>query len=99
MILAMLVMTTVFMTDRQADRVAVEVRTVDAVDLDRYVGDWFEIARYPNRFQRQCEGDVQASYARRADGRIDVVNRCRTAEGLTRRGGSPASSIPARPRS
>jgi apolipoprotein D and lipocalin family protein len=59
------------------------VRTVTSVDLDRYAGDWFEIARYPNRFQRQCVGDVRASYARRRDGRIDVVNRCRTADGET----------------
>jgi apolipoprotein D and lipocalin family protein len=28
-----------------------QVRAVDAVDLDRYLGDWFEIARFPNRFQ------------------------------------------------
>jgi apolipoprotein D and lipocalin family protein len=59
------------------------VRTVPFVDLDRYVGDWFEIARFPNRFQRQCVGDVRASYARRSDGRLDVVNRCRTADGQT----------------
>jgi apolipoprotein D and lipocalin family protein len=57
------------------------VRTVPIVDLHRYVGDWFEIARFPNRFQRRCVGEVRASYARRADGRLDVVNRCRTAEG------------------
>jgi apolipoprotein D and lipocalin family protein len=57
------------------------VRTVPLVNLDRYAGNWFEIARFPNRFQRQCLGDVRASYARRADGRLDVVNRCRTADG------------------
>jgi apolipoprotein D and lipocalin family protein len=59
------------------------VRTVPFVDLKRYAGDWFEIARFENRFQRQCVGDVRASYARRPDGRIDVVNRCRTADGQT----------------
>jgi lipocalin/uncharacterized protein YbjT (DUF2867 family)/ligand-binding SRPBCC domain-containing protein len=59
------------------------VRTVRFVDLDRYAGDWFEIARFENRFQRQCVGDVRATYARRADGRIDVVNRCRTVAGQT----------------
>jgi lipocalin/uncharacterized protein YbjT (DUF2867 family)/ligand-binding SRPBCC domain-containing protein len=59
------------------------VRTVPFVDLDRYAGDWFEIARFPNRFQRQCLGDVRASYVRLADGRLDVVNRCRTADGQT----------------
>ena len=59
------------------------VRTVAKVDLDRYAGEWFEIARFPNRFQRQCVGDVRAAYSRRPDGRIDVVNRCRTADGET----------------
>ena len=65
----------------QARAQAPVVRTVPYVDLDRYTGDWFEIARFENRFQRQCVGDVRATYARRADGRIDVVNRCRTAGG------------------
>jgi apolipoprotein D and lipocalin family protein len=59
------------------------VRAVPLVDLDRYAGDWFEIARFPNTFQRQCVGDVRATYGRRPDGRVDVVNRCRTAEGET----------------
>ena len=57
------------------------VRTVDTVDLDRYVGDWFEVARLPNRVQRDCAGDVRARYTRRPDGRIDVLNQCRTADG------------------
>jgi apolipoprotein D and lipocalin family protein len=59
------------------------VRAVSFVDLNRYAGDWFEIARFPNRFQRQCVGDVRAVYARRPDARLDVVNRCRVAEGET----------------
>jgi apolipoprotein D and lipocalin family protein len=59
------------------------VRAVPFVDLDRYAGDWFEIARFPNRFQRQCVADVRATYGGRPDGRVDVVNRCRTAEGET----------------
>ncbi len=57
------------------------VTTVPSVDLDRYAGDWFEIARFPNRFQKKCAGDVKASYARRPDGRIDVTNSCRTEDG------------------
>lgn len=57
------------------------VRTVEHVDLNRYLGDWFEIARVPNRFQRTCVGDVRATYAKRADGRLDVTNRCRVADG------------------
>jgi apolipoprotein D and lipocalin family protein len=61
---------------------ATPVRTVPRVDLQRYAGDWFEIARFPNRFQRRCVGDVRASYALRADGKVDVVNRCRTEKGV-----------------
>jgi apolipoprotein D and lipocalin family protein len=59
------------------------VRTVEAVNLDRYVGEWFEIARFPNRFQKQCVSDTTARYIRRTDGRIDVINRCQTADGIT----------------
>lgn len=58
-----------------------QVTTVPAVDLDRYLGTWFEVARFDNRFQRQCVGDVSAEYVKRPDGRIDVVNRCRRADG------------------
>lgn len=59
------------------------VTTVPSVDIDRYLGDWFEVARFPNRFQRQCAGDVKANYARRPDGRIDVTNGCRKGDGQT----------------
>jgi apolipoprotein D and lipocalin family protein len=58
------------------------VRAVDGVNLARYAGDWYEIARFPNRFQRRCAGDVLASYAVRTDGQVDVVNRCRGEDGL-----------------
>lgn len=57
------------------------VRPVDAVDLERYLGKWYEIARYPNRFQKSCAGDVTAQYALKKDGKISVVNRCRRADG------------------
>jgi len=54
---------------------------VGRLDLDRYVGTWHEIARYPNFFQRNCVRDVTANYARNADGTIRVVNACRTQDG------------------
>src|SRR3954453_19006802 len=65
----------------QRAAVSAPVRAVDAVDLRRYIGHWFEIARFPNRFQQRCAGDVRATYALRPDDRIDVINRCRTADG------------------
>jgi len=57
------------------------LRLVESVDLTRYAGRWYEAARFPNRFQDQCAGDVLVHYALRTDGRVDVVNRCRTADG------------------
>ena len=55
--------------------------TVPSVDLKRYVGTWYEIARYPNRFQKNCAGDTTAEYTLLADGDIQVVNSCRQADG------------------
>jgi len=51
------------------------------VDLQRYVGLWFEVARYDQRFERSCESGVTAAYSLRADGSVDVTNRCRRADG------------------
>lgn len=54
---------------------------VPAVDLQRYMGTWYEVARLPNGFQKQCAGDVTANYTILDDGQIRVVNRCREADG------------------
>jgi len=53
-----------------------ELRTVAQVDLGRYVGQWYEIAAFPQSFQRDCTAST-ATYTPRADGTIDVLNRCR----------------------
>lgn len=50
------------------------------VDSRRYLGKWYEIARYEQSFQKGCEG-VTANYTLRSDGDIDVVNRCRKPDG------------------
>ena len=55
---------------------AVPMGVVVNLDLDRYTGRWFEIARFPNRFERDCVA-VTADYARLPDGTISVVNTCR----------------------
>ncbi|AIR89976.1 lipocalin family protein [Pseudomonas cremoricolorata] len=50
------------------------------VDLQRYQGTWYELARLPMFFQRKCV-QSEAHYALREDGRIDVTNRCRDKDG------------------
>ncbi|MEE4638810.1 MAG: lipocalin family protein [Wenzhouxiangella sp.] len=54
---------------------------VDELDLERYQGRWYEIALLPNRFQKRCVSDTSAHYVLRQDGRVDVTNRCRRADG------------------
>ena len=56
-----------------------DLKTVSKVDLQKYSGVWYEIARLPNKFQTECAGDVSADYTLREDGKIKVVNRCRAA--------------------
>ncbi|MCB0834506.1 MAG: lipocalin family protein [Bacteroidetes bacterium] len=50
---------------------------VGSVDLNRYVGTWYEIARFPHRFEKdlQC---VSATYTLREDGRVTVLNKGRS---------------------
>jgi apolipoprotein D and lipocalin family protein len=59
--------------------------TVAHVDLQRYAGKWYEIARYPNRFQRECAGETTATYTLRENGTVAVVNECRSAQGKLKR--------------
>lgn len=54
---------------------------VPSVDMLRYIGTWYEIARLPNRFQEKCAGDVTATYSILDNGEIMVVNRCRQENG------------------
>lgn len=56
--------------------------TVASVDLQRYAGQWFEIARLPMWFERNCVGDISATYSVRDDQRISVLNQCRTKDGV-----------------
>ncbi len=58
-----------------------EPETVDSVDLQRYVGMWYEIARIPNRFQKSCAFGSTAEYFLREDGKIEVINRCYKKDG------------------
>ena len=51
------------------------------IDLKKYAGKWYEIARLPNRFEKKCSGDSTATYTLRADGKIGVVNQCRLPDG------------------
>ena len=50
------------------------------VELSRYLGHWYELARYEQGFQKDCDG-VTADYALRPDGKLSVLNKCRKPDG------------------
>jgi apolipoprotein D and lipocalin family protein len=52
-----------------------QLKTVPYVDLNRYMGVWYEIARYPNSFQKGCVGS-RATYSLLDDGKVSVTNEC-----------------------
>jgi len=52
------------------------LEVVPSVDLERYIGTWYEIARYPNSFQKEDCVNTTATYALREDGKISVLNKC-----------------------
>jgi len=52
------------------------VKTVASVDLQRYAGKWYELARYPNKFQKKCVGNTTATYTLKENGRLVVLNEC-----------------------
>ena len=51
-----------------------EKQTVTELDIERYLGTWYEIARFDHRFERGLQG-VTATYSKRKDGKITTNNR------------------------
>jgi len=57
------------------------LQSLPALEVPPYMGTWYQVAWFPNRFQRQCFSDTSATYRQRPDGAVEVLNRCRTADG------------------
>lgn len=51
------------------------------LDLEKYMGIWYEQALLPNRFQKECVSDVSAEYIKKDAQYLQVTNQCRTADG------------------
>ena len=55
--------------------------TIPSLDIQRYLGTWYEIAKYPNWFQKKCVADTRAEYKLQPGGSVQVINRCRKDNG------------------
>ncbi len=60
--------------------------TVQSITVQKYMGTWYEIARYEQFFEKGCR-DINATYSLRSDGKIDVLNQCIKEGKLTRANG------------
>jgi len=58
-----------------------DVQEVADLDLERYLGLWFEVGRLPLRFEDDGATDVTAEYSLNDDGTVRVDNRCLDANG------------------
>lgn len=57
------------------------LQAIESLDAQRYMGRWYEIAKFPNRFQTHCLADTRADYRLLKTGRVEVINQCKTASG------------------
>ena len=57
------------------------LESLSALTVSSYLGTWYQVAYFPNRFQSQCISDTTATYQLESDGSLRVLNRCKTADG------------------
>ncbi|WP_189614185.1 lipocalin family protein [Pigmentiphaga litoralis] len=57
------------------------VTSVPQLDIVNYMGQWYEISKYPNRFQKDCRRNTTATYRAWPEGGIEVINRCEQENG------------------
>jgi apolipoprotein D and lipocalin family protein len=60
------------------------VQAIDTVDLARYAGRWYEVARFANQFQDDCVAGTMANYTLLPNGEVQVINQCLKADGSTK---------------
>lgn len=59
------------------------LQALASLEVAPYMGAWYQVAWVPNRFQKQCVSDTVATYRDRGDGSVEVLNRCKLADGKT----------------
>ena len=59
------------------------VSAIATLDVPRYMGTWYEVAKFPNWFQTKCVASTRAQYLTQTDGSVQVLNSCVTTDGST----------------
>jgi apolipoprotein D and lipocalin family protein len=66
---------------------------IGALDVPRYLGTWYEIAKFPAWFQKKCMADTRADFSLQPGGQVQVINRCRQANGEMKEAAGSARQI------
>ena len=67
--------------DAPPNTTAPAVSAIAKLNVPNYLGSWYQVAWFPNSFQKQCVSDTVAIYSQRPDGNVTVQNRCKRADG------------------
>jgi apolipoprotein D and lipocalin family protein len=67
--------------------------TISSLDVPRYMGSWYELAKFPAWFQDKCVADTRADYSLEPGGRVQVINRCRQKSGAMKEATGAARQI------
>ena len=59
------------------------ITALPALNVPNYMGTWYQVAWFPNRFQKQCVSDTTATYRQLPGGEVEVINRCKVENGGT----------------
>jgi len=73
-LLAILILGLLVSCQNTKDMNTIDTTTVETLDINRYLGTWYEIARFPHSFEKDMVG-VTANYSFRKDGKISVINQ------------------------
>lgn len=57
------------------------LEAIASLDVPRYIGTWYEVAKYPNWFQKRCIANTSATYTIQSNGMLQVLNRCQKEDG------------------
>ncbi len=78
-LMALIIVTTSACANTDKNYAALD--SVPTIDVSRYMGTWYEVARLPNSFQTMCESNVSATYAQKPNGKLSVINTCKKSDG------------------
>ena len=70
-----------------------ELSAIPSLNASRYMGIWYEVAKYPNRFQKNCASNTSAVYEAQPNGGVRVTNRCTEADGKVKEAVGEARQI------